>query len=149
MQQCCTENQFYLFFGNRSHRCFNRCHRCKVGKPNLWERCCTFMEKRRRCTIAGITIVQLYNSNTCLVYIQCISISYGHHYFKVTMCQSIHSAVKSSVNNFVTVCAKHPRILWWRFDCDARVENVNMDVRLFSSQYSLKARRCYPSPLWG
>ena len=50
------------------------------------------------------------------------------------MCQSIHSAVKSSVNNFVTVCAKHPRILWWRFDCDACVENVNMDVRLFSSQ---------------
>ena len=50
------------------------------------------------------------------------------------MCQSIHSAVKSSVNNFVTVCAKHPRILWWRFDGDACVENVNMDVRLFSSQ---------------
>ena len=31
------------------------------------------------------------------------------------------------------VC-KYPEILWWRFDGDACVENVNMDVRLFSSQ---------------
>ena len=50
-------------FGNRSHRCFNRWHRWSPLKPNLWERCCTFMEKRRRCTIAGITVHKHFHWN--------------------------------------------------------------------------------------
>ena len=31
-----------------------------LRKANLWERCCTFMEKQRRCTIAGITVLFVY-----------------------------------------------------------------------------------------
>ena len=43
-------------FSNRSHRCFNRWHRWPPVRANLWERCRTFMEKRRHCTIVGITV---------------------------------------------------------------------------------------------
>ena len=41
-------------FGNRSHRCLTA-GTAEIRKTvKWWERCCTFMEKRRRCTIAGI-----------------------------------------------------------------------------------------------
>ena len=47
--------QFYVFLATAPTGVLTAGTAGLLWKANLWERCCTFMEKRRRCTIAGIT----------------------------------------------------------------------------------------------
>ena len=48
--------QFYVFLATAPTGVLTAGTAWLLSKSNLWERCCTFMEKRRRCTIAGITV---------------------------------------------------------------------------------------------
>ena len=51
--------QFYVFLATAPTGVLTAGTAWLLSKPNLWESCCTFMEKQRRCTIAGITVLYL------------------------------------------------------------------------------------------
>ena len=50
--------QFYVFLATAPTGVLTAGTAGLLWKAHLWERCGTFMEKRRRCTIAGLTVYQ-------------------------------------------------------------------------------------------